>query len=162
MVISMGVFKIDRQRIYSNVLEFFRVCIKMIYAAVTLCALIFIVYFEAYELCLYIATIPITANIVDIAITKYIDKCSTYSLTYDEESNAWTFSYVKAGECINYVIVVQNVTGCKRSIDGCTLTGVFDEFWYRKYKIVKKLYIPDIVEDFGIFYKDVKDYLEEE
>ena len=162
MVISMGLFKIDRQRIYSDVLEFFRVGIKMIYAAVTLCALIFIVYFEEYDLWLFTATIPIVANIVDIAITKYIDKCSTYSLTYDEDSNVWTFSYVKAGECINYYIVVQNVTGCKRSIDGCTLTGVFDEFWYRKYKIVKKLYIPDIVEDFGILYKDVKDYLEEE
>lgn len=162
MVSSMGLFKIDKQRVYSDILEFFRVWMKMIYAVATLCAIIFIVYFEAYELCLYIATIPIAANIVDIAIIKYIDKCSTYSLTYDEESNAWTFSYIKAGECINYVIVVQNVTGCKRSIDGCTLTGVFDEFWYRKYKIVKKLYVPDIVEDFGIFYKDVKDYLEEE
>ena len=84
MVISMGVFKIDRQRIYSDVLEFFRVGIKMVYAAVTLCALIFIVYFEAYDLCLFIATIPIVANIIDIAITKYIDKCSTYSLSYDE------------------------------------------------------------------------------
>lgn len=157
----MGILKIDRQRIYSDVLEFFRVGIKMIYATVTLCALIFIVYFEAYELCLFAATIPIVANIVDIAITKYIDKCSTYDLTYDDESNVWTFSYVKAGDCINYVIVVQNVTGCKRSIDGCTLTGVFDEFWYRKYKIIKKLYIPDTVKDFSVFYKDVKDYLEE-
>lgn len=157
----MGILKIDRQRIYSDVLEFFRVGIKMVYATVTLCTLIFIVYFEAYELCLYAATIPIVANIVDIAITKYIDKCSTYGLTYDDESNVWNFSYVKAGDCINYVIVVQNVTGCKRSIDGCTLTGVFDEFWYRKYKIVKKLYIPDTVKDFSVFYKDVKDYLEE-
>lgn len=158
----MRLFKIDKQRVYSDILEFIRVWIKMIYAVVTLCAVIFIVCYKAYDLCLYASAVPILANVVDIAITKYIDKCSTYSLTYDEYSNVWTFSYVKDGDRISYVIVVRNVTGCKRSIDGCTLTGVFDEFWYRKYKIVKKLYIPDIVEDFNVFYKDVKDYLEEE
>lgn len=161
MVTDMSKIKIDRRKLYTQILEVFRVVIKLVAIFVTLVLLCYAIVNDVETIIMYITFIPVLECFIDVSMKRYIEQYATVRLDYKESRDLWVFSYIRGGDYVSYSIRLEDIKKCDRSIDGCTLYGVFNKTWYRRVTQVDKVYIPDLVKEFDVFYSDVKDIMED-